>query len=282
MRQLTIWLFVLMASPGWFAQAQWLNYPTPGSPRTKDGKPNLTARAPRTRDGKPDLSGVWHVQATTREEWKKILGDGLEAEDRTSVPGMEIETVSKYGFDVFFGLKPEDVPIRPEGLAIQRQHEADRLPSERCLPLGFPLVTLLSEVHKIVQAPGITMMLIEGDNTYRQIYTDGRRLPADPQPAWYGYSVGKWEGDTFVVETNGLNGKAWIDASGHGRSEAMRMTERYRRRDYGHLDVEITFDDPKLYTRPFSVKVTHLLQADTDILENNCADNEKDRVHMAK
>jgi len=266
--------------------AQWLNQAAPGTPRTRDGKVNLAAKAPRARDGKPDLSGVWHVQVTTKEEWAKIFGGQgqLEREQRTDVPGMEIDTVNKFGFDLFFGLKPEDVPMKPEAAAIVRRRGpggSEALPSESCLPLAFPLATLLSELFKINQGPGVTMMLLELDNGYRQIYTDGRKLPVDPSPSWYGYSVGHWEGDTFVVETTGMNDKGWLDVSGHPRSEAMRMTERYRRRDFGHLDAELTFDDPKLYTRPFQVKVTYVLQPGSDVLEYICNENEKDHVHMA-
>jgi hypothetical protein len=274
-------LFVLLVSG---LEAQWLGYPTPGIPRTRDGKPNLAARAPRARDGKPDLSGVWHVEPTTREEWRKIFGNDLEMVERTDVPGMELTTVTKYAFDVFLGVKPEDVPLRPEGKAIQARRGPggpEALPSEFCLPISYPLAAHVSEFTKIVQTPGLTIMLMELDNTYRQIYTDGRPLPKDPSPSWYGYSVGRWEGDTFVVETNGLNDKGWLDIVGHPRSEAMRMTERYRRRDFGHMDVEITFDDPKLYTKPFSVKVTHLLQPDSDVLEDVCAENERDKIHTA-
>ncbi|MBZ5631616.1 MAG: hypothetical protein LAO55_00690 [Acidobacteriia bacterium] len=133
---------------------------------------------------------------------------------------------------------------------------------------------------KIVQTPGLIVMLLEGDGTSRQVYTDGRKFPGDPQPLWMGYSVGRWEGDTLVVETRGINDKTWLDALGHPHSEDMRVTERFHRRDFGHMDVQITIDDPKTYTKPFSVKVTHRLLPDTDILEWYCAENEKDRKHL--
>ena len=138
----------------------------------------------------------------------------------------------------------------------------------RCLPASIPLATMLSEVTKIVQTPGLTLIMHELDNATRQIYTDGRPHPVDPNPSWLGYSIGRWEKDTLVVETIGFNGKAPLDIAGHPRSESMRITERYQRRDVGHLDVAITFDDPANYTKPFTIKVTHLLQADTDILES--------------
>jgi hypothetical protein len=260
--------------------AQWLNHPAPGIPRTRDGKPNLAARAPRASNGKPDLSGVWHVQPTSLAEMKRLFGDDVNT---VEVPGMEIDTISKYGLNIFQDFKPEDVPMRPEALAIFRRRfpaGPEILPSTHCLPLGIPLVTMLSELSKIVQTPGLIVIMLELDNTYRQIYTDGRKLPVDPTPSWLGYSVGRWEGDTLVVDTIGLNDKGWLDVLGHPQSEAMHITERYRRRDFGHLDIEITFDDPKMYTKPISIKVTHVLHPDSNVLEYVCGENETDRAHM--
>jgi hypothetical protein len=278
MRKHLLWaLFVILGAS---AHAQWVNYPAPGTPRTKDGKPNLSAKAPRAPNGKPDLSGVWHVQPTSLEEMKRLFGDDIG--DNT-VPGMEIDTISKYGINILQDFKPEDAPLRPAALEIMRRRGpggSELLPSTHCLPLGIPLATLLSEVTKIVQTSGLTVVMLELDNATRQIYTDGRKLPVDPTPSWMGYSVGKWEGDTLVVDTIGFNEKGWLDAIGHPKSEALHIVERYRRRDYGHMDVEITIDDPKMYTKPFTIKVTHLLQADSDILEYFCAENEKDKPHM--
>jgi hypothetical protein len=276
MRRQLLWL--LLATLG--AQAQWLNYPAPGTPRTREGKPNLAARAPRASNGKPDLSGVWHVEPTPLAEMKRLFGDDV---DKVQVPGMEIDTISKYAVNILQDFKPEDAPLRPEALAVLRRRVPgglEILPSTHCLPVGIPLSTLVSEVHKIVQTPGLIVIMLEIDGVPRQIYTDGRKLPVDPSPSWLGYSAGKWEGDTLVVETTGFNDKSWLDVMGHPHSEAMRMVERYRRRDFGHLDVEITIDDPNMYTKPFTIKVTHLLQADSDILEYFCAENEKDRPHM--
>jgi hypothetical protein len=260
------------------AYSQWLNYPTPGTPRTRDGKPNLSAPPPRASNGKPDLSGVWHVVATPLEDQKRLFGDNIE---KTTVPGMERETMSKYGLNVLVDFKPEDSPMRPEATAILRNRSQLDRPSLHCLPWSIPTATLFGPVHKIVQTPGLIVMVLEVDGATRQIYTDGRKLPDDPQPAWYGYSTGKWQGDTLVVETAGFNDKSWLDAMGHPHSEAMRVTERFRRRDFGHMDVETTIDDPKMYTRPFTIKVTQLLLPDTDILEYFCAEDEKDRVHSS-
>jgi hypothetical protein len=276
-KQVLAALFVMLGSG---AHAQWVNYPAPGIPRTHDGKPNLAAKTPRASDGKPDLSGVWHVQPTSLAEMKRLFGDDVNT---VEVPGMEIDTISKYGLNIFQDFKPEDVPMRPAAAEIfgrRFPNGPEILPSTHCLPLGVPLVTMLSELSKIVQTPGLIVIMLELDNTYRQIYTDGRKLPVDPSPSWLGYSVGRWEGDTLVVDTAGLNDKGWIDALGHPQSEAMHITERYRRRDFGHMDVEITMDDPKMYTKPFTVKVTHVLQADSDVLEYVCTENETDRAHM--
>jgi len=274
---------LLVAFAGSSAYAQWVNYPSPGTPRTPDGKANLTAPAPRASNGKPDLSGLWHVQPTGQKELERLFGpDLIKAADATSVPGMELDTISKYAINIFVDFKPEEVPMRPEAAKLfgQRAQGGVRDPGVDCLPLGIPISSLVSEVHKIVQTPGLIVILLEVDNAHRQIYTDGRKLPVDPQPSWLGYSVGKWEADTLVVDTLGFNDKAWLDILGHPRSESMRLTERYHRRDFGHMDVEMTFDDPKMYTKPFTIKVTHQLMPDSDILEYFCAENEKDRAHQ--
>ncbi len=263
------------------AHAQWLNFPTPGTPRTRDGKPNLAAPAPRALDGKPDLSGVWMHEPTTVAEVKRLFGDRFDAEIKVGVPGMEIGTQHKYAFNILVDFKPGESPMRPEAAKLMRQFGAD--PANVCMDVvGIPLAGLVSEPIKIVQAPRLTMILYEVDNLHRQIFTDGRRLPKEFDfPAFLGYSVGRWEGDTFVVETAGFNGKTILDAAGHPHSEALRITERFRRRDFGHLDWEMTFDDPKTYTRPFTIKVPHDLMADADIFEMFC-ENEKDRVHLGK
>lgn len=271
------WWWVLLAILANSASAQWVNYPTPGIPRTRDGKPNLAAPAPRASNGKPDLSGVWHVQATPLEEQKRLFGPNIET---VALPGMEPDQISKYVLNILADFKPEDSPMRPEAAAILRQRTQLDRPSLNCLPWGVPASTLFAPVHKIVQTPGLIVMMLEVDSgATRQIYIDGRKLPADPDPLWYGYSAGHWEGDALVVETAGFNDKSWLDSMGHPHSEAMRVVERYRRRDFGHMDVDITIDDPKMYTRPFTIKVTQQLQPDTDILEYFCAENERDRRH---
>jgi len=270
-------LLILCALLSTVAQAQWLNYPTPGTPRTRDGKPNLTAPAPRALDGKPDLSGVWMHQLIPLAEMKRLFGD--HAGD-VNVPGMEIETLSKYAVNILLDFKPRESPIRPEAEKIYRQRLTGGDTRGTCLPVGIPLASLLSEPFKIVQSPRLTAVLYE--DTHRQIYTDGREFPKEfAQPSWLGYSIGHWDRDTFVVESAGFNDKTWLDVTGHPHSEALRMTERYRRRDFGHMDNEMTFDDPQMYTKPFSIKVTYELQPASDIFEYFCDENEKDSAHAA-
>jgi hypothetical protein len=210
---------------------------------------------------------------------KRLFGDGV---DTIEVPGMEIDTISKYAVNIFQDFKPSDAPVRPEvGEVLKRRGDggSEVLPPTHCLPAGVPLSSLLSEVTKIVQTPGLTLIMLELGGT-RQIYTDGRKHVADPSPSWLGYSVATWEGDTLVVDTVGFNGKSWLDVIGHPQSEAAHLVERYRRRDFGHMDVEITIDDSTWYTKPFTINVTHLLQPDTDILEYFCNENEQDRRRM--
>lgn len=257
-------------------QAQWLNYPT--IPRLADGKPNLSAPTPRTTEGKPDLSGTWMHEVTSVAEMKRLFGDSIiEEAIKTSVPGMELDTVHKYAINILQDFPPNTSPMRPEAAVIMRQRAANRDPSNVCMRVpGFPLAGLLSEPITIVQAPQTTVVLYEAGSLHRQIFTDGRGLPKDFEfPAFLGYSVGHWEHDVFVVETAGFNDKTQLDfIFGHPHSEALRITERFRRRDFGHLDVEMTFDDSKMYTKPFTITVPHDLLADADIFESFC-ENEK-------
>ena len=271
-------LVVLFAFLSTAAHAQWLNYPPPGTPLTPDGKPNLAAPAPRAPDGKPDLTGVWMHEITTVAEVRRLFGDRFEAAIKTGGPGMEIGTQHKYDFDILLDFKPGESPLRP-GVKLNRPRNVD--PADICMNvIGIPVAGFLSEPIKIVQAPRETIILYEAGNLHRQVFADGRKLPKEfDLPAFLGYSVGQWEGDTFVVETAGFNDKTSLDGMGHPHSDALRLTERFHRRDFGHLDIEMTFDDPKIYTKPFSIKVPHDLVADNDIYELFC-ENEKDRVHM--
>ena len=252
------------------AQAQWLNYRAAGTPATPDGKVNLSAPAPRAPDGKPDLTGVWHLQ-TTRQE-TSLTPSLTPAQGGGSYTG-----------NIFRDMRPEDLPEKPEAakLRAERMKSGTRPnPSVFCLPMGIPVNNFLVEVVKFIQAPKEIVVIYEVDGSYRQIYTDGRPLPKDMSPSWLGYSTAHWDGDTLVVETEGFNDRTWLDMIGHSHSEALHLTERYHRRDYGHMDVEMTFNDPAMYTRPFTIKFTQALIPDSDILEAYCNENEKDRAHL--
>jgi hypothetical protein len=265
------------------ADAQWLNYPTPGTPRTRDGKPDLSAKAPRASNGKPDLSGVWQTELTPAGDNERLFGSVVKD---FAVPGDDPSTFSKYFHNILADFSSQDAPIRPAAAELARKNEARRgpdNPSTRCLPQGIPRADILSYApFKIIQTPGIIALLYEVDNTHRQIYTDGRKLPVDPQPSWLGYSVGRWEGDTLVVDSAGFNDRSWLDSMGHPHSEDLKIQERFHRRDFGHMDLSLTIEDPKMYTRPLTIKVTEVLLPDSDILESVCNENERDRVHLEK
>ena len=240
------------------AHAQWLNYKLPGTPRLPDGSPNLSAPAPRTAEGKPDLSGVWEV-----------VGDTVMPTDG--------RIRSKYVYNIASDL-PDGAPFQPWAKALHEQRQGALgvgAPTERCLPHGIPDAMLTRTLpFKMIQAPGVTIILFEEFNNWRQVFTDGRPLPIDPQPAWVGYSVGSWDGDAFVIRTSGFNDRSWLDAGGTPHTEALTTTERLRRVDFGHMEIEFTFDDPKAFTRPWSARVKFNLLPDTDLLEFHC-DNEK-------
>jgi len=225
-------------------RAQWLNYKTPGIPRTPDGKPNLSAPAPRSADGKPDLSGIWRAPAN-----------------------------SPYLRNIAVDIKPGE--IQPWAQALYQQNVfnlgADS-PRAHCLPDPPPYYHLAG-MSRIVQTPTVMMIMNEGNSnsdTTRTIFTDGRGLPEEMNPTWMGYSVGRWEGDTLVVTTAGFNDRTWLDFVGHPHSEALRITERFHRRDFGHIDFEMTLEDPKTFTRPISFKADKTLVADTELLETIC------------
>jgi hypothetical protein len=251
---------VLFAVFAWFAPAQWIHHPAPGTPRTSDGQPDLTASVPKKSDGKPDLAGIWHRVRPANAPTGPEFGN----------------TVTYY---MPAGAK---IPFQPwaEELFNKRRYQelAKGRPSELCLPHGILGAMLPDVPFKLVETPGLTILLHEQFNHYRQIFTDGRDYPKDPNPAWYGYSLGKWEGDTFVVTTTGFNDRTWLDDSGHPHSEAMRSIERFRRIDFGHMNLEVTIDDPKTYTKPWSVLIPLALMPDTEMIEDVC-ENEKDAAH---
>jgi hypothetical protein len=230
--------------------AQWLHYPTPGMPRTADGKPNLSAPAPKMPDGKPDLSGIW--ASADNKYLQNLAADGIE------------------------------VPFQPwaEKLYKERSENLGKgRPSERCLTHGVTDFDALGINWKIIQTPGMIAVLYEAYNHYRQIFLDGRPLPKPTQPAYLGYSVGRWEGETLVVDTTGFNDVGWLDDGGHPQTEALHVTERLRRRDFGHMDLQLTIDDPKAYTKPWGPTLRLNFQPDDELMESIC-ENEKDVPHM--
>ena len=267
MRKLTI---LLLASTLPVA-AQWKNYRDRQTPR-KNGEPDLTAPVPRI-SGRPDLSGIWRAERPPLSEITRVLGNEF-----TDLQ-VDINDVGKYYINVFWGLKGEEEPLRPEAKAILQQRASTSNPTSRCLPAGLP-GGLFIYAFKVIQTPREIVMLLESGDPTRQIYMDGRSLPVGPQPSWSGYSVAKWQGDTLVVETTGFTEDSWLDSFGHPRSETMRITENYHRRDFGHLELQVKIEDSKYYTRPFSFKTELDLIADSDILEYVCGENEKDRPHI--
>ena len=267
-----MWFLILLAAVSATAEAQWLHHPVPGTPRTKDGKPNLSAPAPRASNGKPDLSGIWQPEASPIPELMRLLPGGAN--------GLGEDIPTKYFINVLADFKPGEEPLRtrPSAPLTLTAFKKDD-PGIHCLPTGVPMVDTVPVPFKLVQTPGLLLMLSEADTTFRQIFTDGRKHPEGPQPSWLGSSVGRWEGDSLVVETIGLNDRSWLDAVGHKHSDALRVTERFHRRDFGHLDLQLTLDDPKIFTRPITVKFTELLLPDTDLIESFCTENEKDLAH---
>jgi len=267
-------IFITLWAASVSAPAQWLNQPTPGTPRTKEGKPIMTAPAPR-RDGKPDLAGVWEVESSPRKEVEHMLLPGGEN-------GLGEDVPSKYFLNFFSDYPFLQEPFVPTvGTEYHQRLQSGQKPPTLCPPPSLPLMDVVPGPFKIVPTAGLVMMLYEGDtNFFRQIYTDGRKLPAEPQPSWLGYSVGKWDGDWFVIDTVGFNDKGVLDAMGHPHSESMHLTERFRRRDFGHTDLEITTDDLKTYTKAVTIKVSLRLLPDSDVIESFCTENEFDLAHL--
>jgi hypothetical protein len=231
--------------------AQWVSVPLANTPRTPDGKPNLEAPAPRTSDGKPDLTGIWRVS------------DGRYLQNIAADIG--------------------EAPFQPGAAALFKERAAGLgkgRPSEHCIPHGIPDGMLVrNSPFKLVQTPNVLVVLYEEFNHYRQIFTDGRSFPPEASPSWFGYSIGKWEGDAFVAETVGFNDKSWFDDPGRPHSEELRVTERFRRINFGRMEMQITFNDTKAYTKPWSATIQFTLLPDTELIESIC-ENERDHEHM--
>jgi hypothetical protein len=236
------------------AMAQWDPYPWKNMPRTADGKVDMKAPPRRTSDGKVDLSGFW-------------------------MPADNVRHLLSLAAD----LKPEDVPLQPWAAQLYKEridNNGKDHPGVRCLPSGIPEKSNIPDGLKVVQTPDVLIFLYESRTIYRQVFTDGRPLPKDAEPTWMGYSIGHWEGDTFIVETIGQNGKTWLDMRGLPGTEALRVIERYTRPAIGTINIDVTIDDPMAYTKPWSVKLSWKLVPDTDLIESICEENSKDLPHM--
>jgi hypothetical protein len=266
---------------------QWPAYPTVGIPRMPDGKPNLDGPTPKTIDGHPDLSGIWdfrnptgtaNANASTRAEVAGAPQNERVSFGQTYAPG-EIAQFWNIGSSLEGGL-----PFRPQAeqvRAARRGENSKDNPDARCLPISLTQLHTHNQPRKVVQTPNVIVIINEANSGLRQIFTDGRRLPgADVAPWWYGYSVGHWEGDTLAVETTGFRDDVWLDYEGSPLTSAGKVTERFRRPNYGNLEIEVTVDDPKSYTKPWTVKINQRILPDTELIEFVCNENNRDAGHL--
>jgi hypothetical protein len=259
-------IFGLVGMP---LKPQWLNYPTPGIPRLQNGKPNFGAPVSRTADHKPDLSGVWQLEPARCNVSESV---GSCGQDYTVAP--EFANIG--------ARLSSELPYQPWAAELVKRRAAGigkDDPVALCKPAGALRLLTYPPYRKLIQMPGLIVILSERDVTFRQIFLDARPLPKDPNPSFNGYSVGRWDGDTLIVETIGFRDGIWLDRRGSPLTEAARMTERFRRTNFGNLDIEVTIDDPKAYTKPWTAKLHQMLVPDTDLLEYYCQDNEKDTPH---
>jgi hypothetical protein len=245
--------------------AQWLGYPTPGIARTAGGAPNMKAPAPRTRDGKPDFSGIWFANVPAKDYCKE---KDCVQEERMAREQINLGIKMQGGLPYTQWSKQEMVK--------RRAHRGRADPHTYCKPPNYPRAWTLPQHTKIIQTPQEMVMLHEFNAAYREVYLDGRPLPVDPNPTWNGYSTAHWDRDTLVIETNGIRDDMWLDIQGSPITEAAHVTERLKRVSLGLMTVEISVNDPKAYTRPWSVTIEMALQVDTQMLEEICLDNEQD------
>jgi hypothetical protein len=252
------------------AAAQWLNHPTPGVPRKADGKVDMTAPAPRMADGKPDLSGIWATAEPNRAPQASARAVEERSDDKNIAASRQMRNI---GIDL-----PGGLPYQPWQLPIVKErtdNEAIDDPHIRCLPDNFLRAYGLPHLLKFVHSPQLLVVLNEMNAGYRQVFTDGRPLPKDPNPSWQGYSSAKWSGDTLVIDTIGLRDDTWIDWNGSALTEAAKVREEIRRPDFGHLDITVTVDDPKAYTKPWTVTLRQRIVVDAELIDEICLENEK-------
>jgi hypothetical protein len=269
-------LLAVLTPPVW---AQWPAFPSPGVPKGPDGKPNLAAPAPRTVDGKPDLSGIWsNIRPPAGQRGQDATGAPLPPPPPPPPPP-GTPPVATFR-DIGAGFK-EGLPLQPWAAELVKKRMADNSkdnPDAHCLPMGNMQFHTHGQPRKIVQTPGVIYIIYEANSGLRQIFTDGRPLPhKDADPWWYGYSIGKWEGDTLVVETVNFRDEGWLDINGNPLTTAGKTIERFRRPNFGNLEIDVTIDDPKAYTKPFTVRVNQRIMLDTELIEFICED--RDATH---
>lgn len=302
--------FLFAAVPGALL-AQWPNYPTPNVPKLADGKPNMEGPAPRTPDGKPDFDGIWDfVDAArgTRPQRTDVIPGSAPAAAATNgaaanatpnattagnqpAPGAASKAAAAPPFSFrsqFWNIGltvPGGLPFTPWATALRKQRVDNNNkdnPDAHCLPLGLMQLHTHPQPRKMVQTPNLLVIMYEANYGLRQIFMDGRPLPKpdDVEPWWYGYSIGHWEGDTLVVETTGFRDDVWLDVEGSPLTSTGKMTERFRRPDFGHLQIDITVEDPKAYTKPWTVRINQKLLLNTDLIEFICNENEQSDAHL--
>jgi len=260
--------------------AQWIHYPTAGVPRARDGKPNLSAPAPRTRDGKPDLSGMWWSAGPTLACPELMGGAKNCAEKGLGLEGQQGADLPVQAFNIAAGLEG-GLPYQSWAREIARKRSEDSLndPHSRCLPSNPPRGYVLPHIQKFIQTEKLLVVLNEFNASYRQIFLDGRLLPEDRQPSWNGYSTAKWDHDSLIIQTAGFRDDLWLDGSGNPMTEAAKMTERIRRPNFGSLEIELTVDDPKAYTKPWTIHLRQFLVLDTELMDEICLEGEKSNQH---
>ena len=277
-RALTVLLLVVLSGASGSLDAQWFKHPSPGAPRTADGQVNLSAPAPRLANGKPDLSGVWMtaepacvIRGTLpMSELLKLMPASRTCPPRTA-------SFSRQSINIGIDM-PGGLPYQPWLAALVDERTANQAiddPHIRCLPDSFPRAYGLPHYLKFVQTPHLLVMLNEYNGVYRQVFTDGRPLPQDPNPSWQGYSSATWSGDTLVIDTIGFRDDIWLDWDGSMITAAGKLRERIRRPDFGHLEIEVTVDDPKAYTKPWTVTLRQQFAADTELIDEVCAEGER-------
>ena len=254
--------------------AQWPSFVRQDTPRTSEGKPDLNAPPPRLPNGKVDFSGTWESRIPPSGR----LGGPMVP----NIPGSDAPPLAAF-FNIGQNIK-EGLPFTPWAAELRKQRMASNSkenPDANCLPLGFMQLDTHSQPRKVVQNANDMVITYEANSGQRNIYTDGRALPSnDPQPWWYGYSVGKYDGDTLVVETIGLRDDGWLDVNGAPFTNSAKITERFRRPTYGRIELDITVEDPKAYTKPWTVRVNWRLAADEELIEFICNENNLDVRHL--